>query len=86
MVAKVALESVKAAAKIYIRDASVAYSSAFVGGVIAGAGFVGLKEGFRFGVKLPGYAKSACNKVFSKKNKQDDGTIEGEYKPEDPQE
>lgn len=85
VIGKVALEAVKSSAKVYIRDAGAAYSSAFLGGVIAGAGFIGLKDGLQLGMKLPGYAKAACSKVFKKKagqNPEQPGTTE--FKPEEP--
>ena len=85
VIGKVALEAVKASAKVYIRDAGASYSTAFLGGVVAGAGYMGLKEGFQIGMKLPGYAKTGWNKVFKKKAKQDlipPKTME--FKPEEP--
>ena len=82
VIGKVALETVKASAKVYIRDASVAYSSAFLGGVMAGAGFVGLKDGIEFGKKLPGYAKAGWKKLTAKKVDKMSNQIDGEFKPE----
>lgn len=85
VIGKVALDAVKASAKVYIRDASVAYSSAFLGGVMAGAGYIGLKDGIQFGKKLPGYAKAGWKKVFGKKIDKIPTQIDGELKPEETQ-
>ena len=85
VIGKVALEAIKSSAKVYIRDAGAAYSTAFLGGVVAGAGYMGLKDGIQLGKKLPGYAKTAWRKVFKKKTDQNHEQPEStEFKPEEP--
>lgn len=85
VIGKAALEAGKGALKLYVRDAGAAYSSAFLGGVVAGAGFVGLKDGFQLGMKLPAGAKALCKKVFKKKDKPTPEQPQAtEFKPEEP--
>ena len=86
VIGKVAVDALKASAKVYIRDASVAYGTAFLGGVMAGAGFVGLKDGIDFGKKLPGYAKAGWKKVFTKKVDKIPPQNDNKNKPEETQE
>lgn len=67
---KLLKEGVVTALKVYGRDAAVGYSTAFIGGVVAGASWIGLKDGLGFGKDLAKGAKKLAKKAFTKKPKK----------------
>lgn len=56
--------------KTYVRDAGAAYATAFLGGFVAGAGYIGLKNGIEYGKTVYCGATQLVKKAFKKKDRK----------------